>query len=78
MQHKFVEWWDKQKFIVKELEFPMYSSKYDRAGCLDIIVLKKNGRRTCTYGFSKQVLIFFRSNLFNYLHIKFFWKNLQI
>ena len=41
MQHKFVEWWDKQKFIVKELEFPMYSSKYDRAGCLDIIVTKE-------------------------------------
>ena len=41
MQKLFMEWWPKQKFIVKAIELPLYSPKYDRAGCLDILVTKK-------------------------------------
>ena len=46
MQQMFMEWWPKQKFIVKAIELPLYSPKYDRAGCLDILVTKKawNGK----------------------------------
>ena len=42
MQQLFMDWWPKQNFIVKAIELPLYSPKYDRAGCLDILVTKKN------------------------------------
>ena len=38
---KWEKWWRAQKFEVVASEIPLYSKKYDKAGCNDVIVTKK-------------------------------------
>jgi len=41
MVDMFKAWWEEEKFEVVVSELPLYSPKYDLAGCTDVIVTKK-------------------------------------
>ena len=41
MTNKWLKWWKQSGFEIVASELPLYSPKYDVAGCLDLIVTKK-------------------------------------
>ena len=42
MVNKWLKWWKASKLEIVESELPLYSSKYDLAGTLDLIVTQKS------------------------------------